>query len=71
MTLPASRRLLLPYLETESAAVAYVDERVDGDGILLDVDSTVSVSALSRAEAADRFYGIQMEMFSEGDLHGW
>ena len=73
------------FIESERAAELYVDELVDGSGeplshdcergltrlvIPVSVDRYLSMSALAEAEAADRFYGVQMEMFSEGDLHG-
>ncbi len=59
------------FLDSEEAAELYVDEVLDGSGRLLYLDSSGSVSALAEAEAADRFYGVQMEMFDrQGDPHG-
>ena len=73
MTLVHVSRCCLPdyFLASELAAELYVDEVLDGNGRLQYVDRSLSVSALAEAEAADRFYGVQMEIpFTEGDPHG-
>jgi len=58
------------FLGSEEASELYVDEVLDGSGRFLYVDSVVSVSALAEAEAADRFYGVQQDLFDVGDPHG-
>ena len=58
------------FLDSEEASELYVDEVLDGSGRFQYLDRVVSMSALAEAEAADRFYGVQMDMFSAGDPHG-
>ncbi len=53
-------------MDSELASLLYVDERVDGAGDFIELRSRVSVSALDEDEA-DAFYGVEMELFSEGD----
>ena len=74
----------LPSLNSERMSELYVDEQVDGSGhplhvseggltrlaVSVIVDRHGRVTALAEAEAADRFYGVQMDMFSAGDPHG-
>jgi len=61
--------ILARFLESELASEMYVDEVLDGSGGLLYLDRVSSVSASPEAEA-DAFYGVQQELFSEGDPHG-
>ncbi len=58
-----------PPIDSELASELYCDEVLDGQGQFLYLDRVVSVSALDEDEAT-AFYGVQMEMFSEGDPHG-
>jgi len=58
----------IPSLDSEYAAELYVDEVLDGNGQLLYLDNVVSVSALAEAEAADRFYGVQQDMFDRREI---
>jgi len=57
---------LIRYLRTEGAAEDYVDERVDGSGFPLYLDSMGSMSALAEAEAAARFEAVERFIFPEG-----
>ncbi len=59
------------FVASEEAAVAYIDEMVDGDGSLEYVDKVGSVRAL--AEAEDGYVPDHNELFLdsfEGDPHG-
>ena len=58
-----------PPLESEAVSEGYVDEVLDGQGEFLYLDILLSVSELAEAEA-DAFYGVQIDMFDEGDPHG-
>ena len=57
------------WMRSERAAVLYADERVDKDGKLLYVDSTLSMSALI-GTGTDFASGRHIDLFSEGDPHG-
>ena len=50
LTHASGRRL--PPIDSELAAIMYVDELLAGDGSILHIDSMGSVSAMSRAEEA-------------------
>jgi len=57
------------FVASEEAAVAYVDEKVDGDGHLLYIDKVGSVSAL--VEDEDGYVLNHNELFlEEVDPHG-
>jgi len=63
--------VMAQFMASELASELYVDDVLAGDGRIVQVDRVSRVTALTEAEAADRFYGIQGEMyFSEGDPHG-
>jgi len=57
-------------LGSEEASELYVDEVLDGSGRFCYVDRVVRMTALTEAEVADRFYGVQQELFPVGDPHG-
>jgi len=67
---PISDILHDAYMVSERASEDFCDERVDGAGRSLYLDNAVSMSALDRDRAADAFYGVQQDLFSEGDPHG-
>jgi len=53
------KSFLEAFLESELAALLYVDDVVAGDGQFLHIDSISSVSAMPEAEAADRLLETQ------------
>ena len=62
-------RLTEEEMHSELAALMYVNEVVDGEGLMLYIDRVVSMSAL--AEAEDTFMcEFFRDPFSVGDPHG-
>ena len=58
------------FVASEEAAVAFVDERVDGNGLPLHIDSIGSVSALIEIENDFAYDPAHIELNRMGDPHG-